>query len=115
MKRIRAKLQHGVRIRHLDVAENELGDKGSKYLCQFLERNPHVEHIDLSANKLTVVGAVRVTRLLPSGLGGAPQADECPRLKVVRIGRNENMKEIISVCERRTPFPANESEGVFYD
>ena len=53
MKRVRAKLQHGVRIRHLDMAENELGDKGAKYLCQFLEGNRHLEQIDLSANKLT--------------------------------------------------------------
>uniref|UniRef100_A0A8C3S558 NACHT domain-containing protein n=1 Tax=Chelydra serpentina TaxID=8475 RepID=A0A8C3S558_CHESE len=56
-------------LQHLDLdalSENEIGDKGTKSLCEVLSELTSLETLNLSQNKITDLGAEQLATALPS-------------------------------------------------
>ena len=82
---------YGIQIKHLDLSENNMGNKGVKYLAEYLDCNPTLEYLSLSQNGISTKGALRVINLF----------EKCPKLNSINFSGNEKIHDIAIECEKK--------------
>lgn len=91
IRKLKQKVGRGTLIKKIDLSDNEVGDKGCKYLSEYFSHNTAIEQLILNNNGLSEAG---VTRL-------ADMFKVCKTLKVISVARNEKIKEIAQMAEKR--------------
>lgn len=80
-----------MKVRHLDLSENFLGDKAAKDLTIYFVDNPTIEVLNLSNNGMTREGLRKVKELIHAN----------SNLTELIIKGNQDIEDSIEMCERR--------------
>ena len=83
-------MSNPLRIRHVDLGENELNDKAAKEFQVYFAKNKHIEHLDFSNNQLSRTGIRRLNELMQN-----------PNIKTLAFKGNDQIEKNIEMCERR--------------
>lgn len=90
--RLNFKIYQPLKIKHLDMSCNYIGDKGSKELQIYFIKNTYLEHLDLSNNFMSREGIRRIKELIKMNA----------QLKTLVIKGNQDMMKNAEMCERMT-------------
>ena len=73
------------------LSDNDLGDKGCKYLHEYFENNNILEHLEMNNTGLTQIGALKLSGMFQS----------CSNLRSISIAGNEKMQKVVQIVEKR--------------
>lgn len=89
---MKMKFLQGAAIRSIDLSDNPIGDKGSKYVKEYFAENWFIEELILSQVGLTDQGIIKIIDIFSTS----------PNMKVLDISNNEKMQKIVQIAEKRT-------------
>ena len=81
LRRLKNKLYKDVHIKKIVLSDNNLGDKGAKYVSDYFENNYILEHVEMNNTGISEVGALRLIEMFKT----------CHSLKSISIANNEKV------------------------
>ena len=91
MRRLKNKLYKEVHIKKIVLSDNNLGDKGAKYIWDYFDKNSILEHMEMNNTGITEVGSLRLVELFKT----------CSSLKSISIANNEKVQKVVQITEKR--------------
>ena len=91
MRRLKNKLYKEVHIKKIVLSDNNLGDKGAKYIQDYFDKNTVLEHIEMNNTGITEVGSLRLIEMFKT----------CSNLKSISIANNEKVQKVVQITEKR--------------
>ena len=98
------KLSSPLKVKHLNLSENELGDAAAKSLKVYFSDNPNIEVLDLSSNGMTREGLRHIKEL--------PWFNS--KLRELIVKGNKDIDESVEMCERRMRSSETKQKIIYY-
>lgn len=103
MRRLKNKLYKEVHIKKIVLSDNNLGDKGAKYIQDYFDQNPVLEHLEMNNTGITEVGSLRLIEMFKT----------CSSLKSISIANNEKVQKVVQITEKRVNL-VDETQEIKY-
>lgn len=103
-KRLNRKLSCPLKVKNLDLSENDIGDDAAKSIMVYFSDNAHIEVLDLSSNNFTREGLRHLKEL--------PWYNPC--IKELIVKGNKDIDDSVEMCERRMRSSETKQKIIYY-